>query len=101
LQGLDRLGINPQSTLPYLANLVIGDGTAKALAAMPSSELVGIRTRDALRQLILGVCRLGPPVVMVVEDLHWIDTASQGVLDEIVRTATDEPLSFCKLPAAI
>ena len=60
--------------------------------AMPASELVGVRTREALRQFVLGLARLGRPVVMVVEDLHWIDAASQTVLDEIVKTATDEPL---------
>jgi tetratricopeptide (TPR) repeat protein len=29
---------------------------------------------------------------MVVEDLHWIDSASQAVLDEVVRAAGEEPL---------
>jgi class 3 adenylate cyclase len=89
-QGLERLKMDPDATLPYLANLVTG--SANALAAMPASELVGVRTRDALRQFVLGLCRLGAPVVMVVEDLHWIDTASQGVLDDIVKNANDEPL---------
>ncbi len=90
-QGLERLKIDPDATLPYLLNLVIG-GSASALAAMPASELVGLRTREALREFIFRLCGLGSPVVMVVEDLHWIDSASQGVLDEIVKSASDEPL---------
>jgi class 3 adenylate cyclase/tetratricopeptide (TPR) repeat protein len=91
-QGLDRLDIERESNLPYLLNLVTSGLSTNALAAMPASELVGVRTREALRKFILRLSSLGPPVVMVVEDLHWIDTASQGVLDEVVRTASEEPL---------
>jgi predicted ATPase len=59
---------------------------------MPASELAGVRTREALRKFLLRLPSLGVPVVMVVEDLHWIDTASQAVLDEVVRTAGEEAL---------
>lgn len=91
-QGLERFDLDTETSLPYLVNLVVSGSAADHLAAMPASELVGVRTRDALRKLILSVCRMGKPVVMVVEDLHWIDTATQAVLDEVVKTATDEPL---------
>jgi class 3 adenylate cyclase/tetratricopeptide (TPR) repeat protein len=89
-QGLERLGIEREQTLPYLLNLI--SGSSSALAAMPASELVGVRTREALRRFILRLPSLGMPVVMVVEDLHWIDTASQAVLDEVVRSAREEML---------
>lgn len=89
-QGLERLNIDRESSLPYLLNLVTG--SPSALAAIPASELVGVRTREAVRKFILRLSSLGPPVVMVVEDLHWIDTASQAVLDDVVRTAGEEPL---------
>jgi class 3 adenylate cyclase/tetratricopeptide (TPR) repeat protein len=91
-QGIERLKLDPEATLPYLLNLVTSGGPGSQHTAMPASELVGVRTREALRQFVLGLARLGRPVVMVVEDLHWIDAASQTVLDEIVKTATDEPL---------
>jgi tetratricopeptide (TPR) repeat protein len=91
-QGLERLKIERETSLPYLLNLVTGGTSANTLAAMPASELVGVRTREALRKFILGLSSLGMPVVMVVEDLHWIDTASQAVLDEVVKAASDEPL---------
>ena len=89
-QGLGRLGIDREQSLPYLLNLVTG--SASTLAAIPASELVGVRTREALRKFILRLSSLGMPLVMVVEDLHWIDTASQSVLDEVVRTASEEAL---------
>jgi hypothetical protein len=91
-EGLERLKIDAETSLPYLLNLVIGGGSADGFGALPASELVGLHTREALRQLIFALCRLGRPVVMVVEDLHWIDSASQGVLDDVVKNATDEPL---------
>jgi class 3 adenylate cyclase/tetratricopeptide (TPR) repeat protein len=90
-QGVERLKLDADTTLPYLLNLVTA-APANQMTAMPASELVGVRTREALRQFILGLAGLGRPVVMVVEDLHWIDAASAAVLDEIVKTATDEPL---------
>jgi class 3 adenylate cyclase/tetratricopeptide (TPR) repeat protein len=91
-EGLGRLKIDPEESLPYLLNLIVGGGSTNGLGALPAFELVGLRTREALRQLLFALCQLGRPVVMVVEDLHWIDSASQGVLDDIVKSATDEPL---------
>lgn len=90
-EGLRRLRLDRDATLPYLLNLVIGRGSGDALA-LPASELTGVHTREALCRFVLALSRLGRPVVMVVEDLHWIDSASQAVLDDIVKSATDEPL---------
>ena len=89
--GLARLKLDQETTLPYLLNLVIGGASADALA-LPASELTGLRIREALRAFIFRLCEQGSPVVLVVEDLHWIDSASQGVLDDIVRSANDEKL---------
>jgi hypothetical protein len=53
---------------------------------------VGVRTREALRKFILRLPRAGNASRHLVEDLHWIDTASQAVLDDVVRTAYEEAL---------
>jgi predicted ATPase len=45
--------------------------------------LIGLRTRELLQQLLEARCRLSP-VVMVIEDLHWIDSASQELLGKII-----------------
>jgi class 3 adenylate cyclase/tetratricopeptide (TPR) repeat protein len=90
-EGLDRLKLDHDANLPYLLSLVIGGGSAETLA-LPASELTGLRIREALREFIFRLCGLGSPVVLVVEDLHWIDSASQGVLDDIVKNAIDQPL---------
>jgi predicted ATPase len=48
--------------------------------------LVGLRTRELLQQLLEARCRLSP-VVLVIEDLHWIDSASEELLGKIIDSA--------------
>jgi predicted ATPase len=47
------------------------------------SVLIGLRVRELLRELLEARCKLSP-VVMVIEDLHWIDNASEDLLGKIV-----------------
>src|SRR5262249_53854052 len=41
------------------------------------------RTIDAVRQLLVREARR-QPVLLVVEDLHWIDSETQALLDDLV-----------------
>ncbi len=45
--------------------------------------LIGLRTRELLQQLLEARCRISP-VVMVIEDLHWIDSVSDELLGKII-----------------
>ena len=45
--------------------------------------LTGLRTRDLLQTLLAARCRASK-VVLLIEDLHWIDSVSQEVLRKIV-----------------
>jgi hypothetical protein len=45
--------------------------------------LIGMHTRALLQQLLEAHCRLSP-VVMVIEDLHWIDSVSAELLGRII-----------------
>src|SRR6516164_5814725 len=45
--------------------------------------LIGLRTRELLQQLLKARCRLSP-VVMLIEDLHWIDSASEELLGKTI-----------------
>jgi class 3 adenylate cyclase len=59
------------------------------VAASPQSledAAIGLRTGDLLRQLLQARCRRSP-LVVVIEDLQWIDSASEEVLTRIVATA--------------
>jgi class 3 adenylate cyclase/tetratricopeptide (TPR) repeat protein len=81
-RGLSALGLHSDlniSLLLHLLGLKAPDGALTGLDGM----LIGQKTRELLQQLLEARCDLSP-VVMVVEDLHWIDSVSAEVLGKIV-----------------
>jgi len=85
---IERLGDDLGWTMPFVhqaLSLRVGDDTVASLdSASRRSE-----TFRALRALTLRAAEL-EPLVMVVEDLHWIDPASEEFLafvDEAIPTA--------------
>jgi class 3 adenylate cyclase/tetratricopeptide (TPR) repeat protein len=80
--GLTTLGLNSRRNLGLLLHLLglkVPDGALTGLDGV----LIGLRTRELLQQLLESHCRLSP-VVMVIEDLHWIDSVSEEVLGKFV-----------------
>jgi len=57
-------------------------GARGSLAGL-DGVLIGLRTRALLLSLLEARCRLST-VVLLIEDLHWIDSVSQEVLGKIV-----------------
>jgi tetratricopeptide (TPR) repeat protein len=45
--------------------------------------LIGLRTRELLQRLVEARCKVSP-VLMLIEDLHWTDSASEELLGKIV-----------------
>lgn len=86
--GLTSLGLNSAQNLALLLNLLGLKVPEGALAGL-DGVLVGLRTHDLLQQLVQARCRLGP-LILLFEDLHWIDSASEGVLAKLI--AAEEPL---------
>jgi hypothetical protein len=81
-KGLAILGLASEQNLGLLLNLLglkVPDGSLKGL----DSVVVGLRTRDLLLDLLQERCRI-MPVVMMLEDLHWTDSASEEVLSRVV-----------------
>src|SRR6516164_3019206 len=80
--GLTELGLNSsrnQGLLLHLLGLAVPDGSLTGLDGV----LIGLRTRELLQQLLEARCRLSA-VVIVIEDLHWIDSASEELLGKII-----------------
>lgn len=75
-RGLDVLGLAADETLPYLLHLL---GQAPESVRTLDAEILGGRTRQTLQAVIEARCRLSP-TVLVIEDVHWIDTASEECL---------------------
>ena len=80
--GLTALGLHSTRNLGLLLHLLglkVPDGALTGLDGV----LIGLRTRELLQQLLEARCRLSP-VVMMIEDLHWIDSASEELLGKII-----------------
>ena len=80
--GLTSLGLHSKRNLGlllHLLGLTVPDDALKGLDGVP----IGLRTRELLQQLLEARCR-ALPVIMVIEDLHWIDSVSEELLGKIV-----------------
>jgi class 3 adenylate cyclase/tetratricopeptide (TPR) repeat protein len=85
--GLDR---SLEDTLPYLFTLLgIEDPTA-ALQQM-DPQIRRWRTFEALKKLFLRES-LNQPLILIFEDLHWIDTETQGFLDPLSESVASAKL---------
>jgi class 3 adenylate cyclase len=80
--GLTTLSLHSDRNLGLLLHLLGLNVPNDALAGL-DGVLIGLRTRELLQQLLEARCRLSP-VVMLIEDLHWIDSASGELLAKIV-----------------
>jgi len=72
--GLSDLGLQSTRNLGLLLHLLglsVPDGALSGL----DSVLIGHWLRELLQQLLEARCKLSP-VIMIIEDLHWIDSAS-------------------------
>src|SRR6185437_8354231 len=77
-EGLREIGLKADENSALLLNLLglpIPNGALSDLDGV----LIGLRTRDLLKQIIEARARPGP-LVLVVEDLNWIDSASEELL---------------------
>ena len=88
--GLNVLGLPSLENLGLLLNLLGLKPPEGSLTGL-DGVLIGLRTRDLLESLLAARCRLSP-VVLLIEDLHWIDSVSQELLGKIIEDEADRPL---------
>ena len=70
-----------EDTLPYLFSLLGIEDEQSSLQQM-DAQIRRQRTFDALKKLFLRES-LNQPLILIFEDLHWIDTETQGFLDTL------------------
>jgi class 3 adenylate cyclase len=90
--GLARLGLATEQNVALLLNLLGLNPHVGALHGL-DEVIVGLRTR----QLLLSALRarsLAMPVLMMLEDLHWIDNASQELLARLIAEKGTGPLAI-------
>jgi class 3 adenylate cyclase/tetratricopeptide (TPR) repeat protein len=80
---LADLGLDPGERAPYLLHLLGLKEPDEPVRALGGDVLMA-RTLDTLRQLWLRASRR-QPLVLVVEDLHWIDPASEACLASLAE----------------
>ena len=73
---------NLGDTLPYLFALLGVEENAEALAQM-DAQLRQRRTLEAIKRILLRES-LNQPLIVVFEDLHWVDAETQALLDLLV-----------------
>ena len=86
--GLQAVGMDPDQDGPVLLHL-LEIKNVDGSAAFSNPETVKEKAFEILRQLSLKVS-LRRPLILVLEDLHWVDKVSEeflGVLAENVRNA--------------
>jgi len=83
--GLTALGLYSSLNLGLLLHLLGLKVPDRALTGL-DGVLIGLRTRNLLQQLLEARCQLST-LILIIEDLHWIDSVSEELLDEIVNSA--------------
>jgi class 3 adenylate cyclase len=89
-EGLDGLCLTSSENLGLLLNLLglkAPEGSLEGLDGL----LIGLRTQDLLGQLLQARCRLRP-LILLFEDLQWLDSASEALLTKVIDI--EEPLQL-------
>jgi tetratricopeptide (TPR) repeat protein len=79
-----------ENTLPYLYALLGVEETIGALAYM-DPQVRQQRTLEAITRIVLWESR-NQPLIIVFEDLHWIDTETQALLDLLADAIANVPV---------
>src|SRR4030095_16483556 len=90
--GLGAVGMDADEWAPYLFQLLgVHERTERLAGRAP--EAIRSRTLEAIRQLALHGSQ-GRPVVLVLEDLHWIDRTSEEVVNALVEGLAGAAIMF-------
>ncbi|MBI2861919.1 MAG: AAA family ATPase [Chloroflexi bacterium] len=91
--GLEDVGLEPAPLTPLLSHFL---GIAELSSKGTVSKGIRERMYRAIEQVILSQVQKGP-VVAIIEDLHWADTATLDLLHFILRRLPPKPLLFLLL----
>ena len=89
-EGLRSIGLISEENSDLILNLLGHEPASGALATL-DGVLIGLRTRELLHKIIRARARLAP-LVIAIEDTHWIDSASEEFLGGLIATETSASL---------
>src|SRR5438874_701812 len=88
--SLQEVDLDPEEGAPYLLQLLgVKEGTEPL--AMLSPEAIKTRTFATLRQMSLRGSQR-QPLILAVEDLHWIDQTSEACFASLVESLAGAPI---------
>jgi DNA-binding NtrC family response regulator/tetratricopeptide (TPR) repeat protein len=90
--GLDALDLPPDESLPYLLNLLGIKDETRVLERL-SPEAVKANTFESLRRVTVRANQ-ARPLIIAVEDLHWIDRTSEEMFASLVEGLPGAPILF-------
>ncbi|MEJ2282680.1 MAG: adenylate/guanylate cyclase domain-containing protein [Desulfobacterales bacterium] len=85
--AMQKLGVDEASHLPYLLEILSVRDSGIDTIPM-STEAKKDRTIEALKQVILQYAVMRP-LIMAIEDLHWIDQSSEHFLQYLLENIAD------------
>jgi len=81
-KGLKEMGVDEASTLPFVLELLsVKDSEIDALNLSPEARKD--RTLEALKKIVLKASEMRP-LVVAVEDLHWVDKSSEEAFKDML-----------------
>jgi len=86
----ERNGILDPEVTQVFAYLLGAQGRSQLLSN-ESPKAIRERAHGAVRRALEAICRNGP-IVVAVEDVHWIDPTSQDLLGEVARIIDRYPV---------
>jgi hypothetical protein len=93
---LSRTAMEVGETLPLLARLLSIDARARYQPPKLPAPALRARTFDALTRLVEAPAA-GTPVLVLVEDAHWIDPTTAEWLEALVQRLEDLPVLLAAL----
>ncbi|HSD49964.1 MAG TPA: sigma 54-interacting transcriptional regulator, partial [Candidatus Methylomirabilis sp.] len=91
-EALQEVRMDPDEGAPYLLGLLgVKEGTEPLVNLSP--EAIWSRTLEILRQMSLKGSRR-QPLIFAVEDIHWIDKASEVYFSALVEGLSGAPILF-------
>lgn len=87
---LMTLGTSSENILPYLLNLLDAEYKPRELSGV-AEDVFGNRTDEALTSFILAKAQF-TPLVLTIEDIHWVDSASERLLKKLIGLKEKLPL---------
>ena len=88
--GLERVGMDPDQDGPVLLHL-LGVKDAGVAPALANPEAVKAKTFEIFRQVSIKLS-LERPLVLALEDLHWVDSISEEFLGFLAENVAEVPI---------